>query len=351
MSGPSRTHDASGRVADGRRRLDPDAIWYGGHPIGALLAPLGWVYCAVAVVRRRLYRRGLLASHRAGAPVVVIGNLSVGGTGKTPLVLRLAELAVERGWRPGILTRGYGGAGAHWPVRVRATDDPLRVGDEPVMLARRGVCPVVAGPDRVADARRAVTDEGCDLLLCDDGLQHYRLARDLEVAVIDSARGLGNRRCLPAGPLREPPGRLRSVDLVIRNGGGGGGHHFHLVPGEAENLATPGVRRPLAGFHGLRVTAVAGIGHPERFFRDLRRLGMEVEARPYPDHHVFTAADVAGWPPGPVLMTEKDAVKCVTFAGAEAGADLWACPVRAEPDAAFVSELFARLPPVPTPNP
>jgi tetraacyldisaccharide 4'-kinase len=329
-----------------------------------VLAPLGWIYCAVAVLRRRAYGVGLLKSHRAGVPVVVIGNLSVGGTGKTPLVLRLAELALERGWRPAILTRGYGGRGGPWPVNVSATDDPGRVGDEPVMLARRGVCPVVAGPDRVADARLAVVEHGANLLLCDDGLQHYRLARDLEVAVIDAARELGNRRCLPAGPLREPPGRLRAVDLVVRNGGAGQGHRFRLVAGEAVSLGAPALTRPLEHFRGVRVTAVAGIGNPERFFADLRRRGLEVEARPYPDHHVLTAADVASWPPGPVLMTEKDAVKCVTFAGAEGGvqagadassrarsearSDLWACPVRAEPDAAFVSELFARLPPIPT---
>jgi tetraacyldisaccharide 4'-kinase len=222
------------------------------------------------------------------------------------------------------------------------------------MLARRAVCPVVVGPDRVADARLAVAEHGADLLLCDDGLQHYRLARDLEVAVIDATRELGNRRCLPAGPLREPPRRLRTVDLVIRNGGEGRGHRFRLEPGEAVSLGAPTLRRPLGDFRGVRVTAVAGIGNPERFFAGLRGLGLELDARAYPDHHAFTAADVAAWPAGPVLMTEKDAVKCVTFAGAEAGAEgrsnLWACPVRAEPDASFVCELFARLPPISTPK-
>ena len=346
MTAASEGHPADGSIAGGRARFDPGRIWYGGHPLGVVLSPLGWVYCGVAVLRRLSYGAGLLRSHRVGVPVVVIGNLSVGGTGKTPLVLRLAELALERGWRPAILARGYGGRARSWPVSVCATDDPGQVGDEPVMLARRGVCPVVAGPDRVADARLAVTEHGANLLLCDDGLQHYRLARDLEVAVIDAARELGNRRCLPAGPLREPPRRLRTVDLVIRNGGRGEGHRFQLEPGDAVSLGVPAVRRPLADFRGLRVTAVAGIGNPERFFSDLRGLGLAVDGRPYPDHHVFTAADVAGWPAGPVLMTEKDAVKCVTFAGA----NHWGCPVRAEPDAAFVSEFFARLPPIPTPT-
>lgn len=319
--------------------MDPVSIWYGRHPLGTLLAPLGWLYCGISVGRRALYRAGVLPSHGAGVPVVVIGNLSVGGTGKTPVVLALAALARGRGFSPAILTRGYGARGGHWPCTVAADDDPARVGDEPLMMARRGQCPVVVGPDRVADAALAVSRHGADLLLCDDGLQHYRLRRDIEVAVVDAARGLGNRRCLPAGPLREPPGRLDSVDWVLTNGRPRTGPGFDLRPGDAVSLRDPEVTRPLGAFRDARVTAVAGIGNPGRFFAMLRGLGLLLDPRPYPDHHAFTAADVAGWGPGPVLMTEKDAVKCVTFAGAEH----WAVPVEAELDAGFAERLFARL--------
>ena len=322
------------------RLPDPADLWYGPrHPLTVALAPLGWIYCGVARLRRHGYRRGWFAVRRPGVPVVVVGNLTVGGTGKTPLVLQIAELALARGWHPAILLRGYGGRARDWPRQVAADADPAAVGDEAVLLARRGLCPVVAGPDRGAAAELAVDRLGCDLILCDDGLQHYRLARDLEIAVVDGVRGLGNGRCLPAGPLREPAARLASVDLVIANGGSGPGHRFELVPGAAWSLADPRRRRPLGQFSGERVTAVAGIGNPGRFFAMLRGLGIAVTERPYPDHHPYSAADAAGWGAGPVLMTEKDAVKCTAFAGP----DHWVCPVEARPDPGFVTAVFAGL--------
>ncbi len=327
--------------------MDPTAIWYRRHhPLSLALAPLGWIYCLVALVRRYGYRHGWFAVRRLPVPVVVVGNLTVGGTGKTPLVLRLAELAIARGWRPAIILRGYGARSGPWPRVAAAGDDPMVVGDEALLLARRGLCPVVVGPDRVADAEIAIQDCGCNLLLCDDGLQHYRLARDLEIAVVDGERGLGNGRCLPAGPLREPRARLATVDLVIHNGGILAGHRFGLVPDDVHALCDPARHRPLSGFRGQRVTAVAGIGNPGRFFAMLRTEGILVDERPYPDHHPFTAADAAHWPPGPVLMTEKDAVKCAAFAGA----DHWVCPVAAVPDPAFVAAVFARLGSAPRTN-
>jgi tetraacyldisaccharide 4'-kinase len=319
--------------------MDPSAVWYGRHPLSLFLLPFGWLYCGVVLLRRHLYRSGRLTTWRLPCPVVVVGNLTVGGTGKTPLVLRLAELATERGLRPAIVTRGYGGRSQEWPRTVTADDDPALVGDEPLLIARHGVCPVIAGPDRVADGRLAIVRHGCNLILSDDGLQHYRLERDLEVAVIDGERGLGNGRCLPAGPLREPRGRLASVDLVIRNGGVGEGDSFSLVPGVAVNLRDPGETRPLNAFRGLRVTAVAGIGNPSRFFGELRAQGILVTERPYPDHHPFSAEDVAAWPEGPVLMTEKDAVKCAKFGAA----NHWYCPVRARLEPGVVRRLFDRI--------
>jgi tetraacyldisaccharide 4'-kinase len=319
--------------------MDPTPIWYGRHPLALALAPLGWLYCAIARLRRRGYRNGRFAVRRLPIPVVIVGNLTVGGTGKTPLVLKLAQLTTERGWRPGIITRGYGACSVHWPRIVSPADDPNLVGDEPLLLARRAPCPVVAGPDRYADGELAVHRLGCNLLLCDDGLQHYRLARDLEIAVVDGDRGLGNGRCLPAGPLREPRERLETVDLVIHNGGTAPGHRFSLVPGAAIALHDPTRTQPLHAFRDRPVTAVAGIGNPARFFAMLRAHGIQAAERPYPDHHAFTAADVHTWPPGPVLMTEKDAVKCARFARA----DLWACPVEAVPDDAFITAFFAHL--------
>ena len=319
--------------------MDPTPIWYGRHPLSLALAPLGWLYCAIAQLRRHGYRRGWFKVHRLPVPVVIVGNLTVGGTGKTPLVLKLAQLAVERGWRPVIITRGYGVRSGEWPRVVAPDDDAGLVGDEPLLLARRGVCPIIAGPDRVADGELAIRRFGCNLLLCDDGLQHYRLARDIEIAVVDGERGLGNGRCLPAGPLREPAGRLATVDLVIHNGGTGPGHRFRLVPGAAFLLHDPAQQCPLRDFSGQRVTAVAGIGNPRRFFDMLRGHGIHVGERPYPDHHPFTAADAVAWPPGSVLMTEKDAVKCANIERV----DLWVCPVEAAPDDDFVAAVWAHL--------
>jgi tetraacyldisaccharide 4'-kinase len=324
--------------------IDPNAIWYGRHPLGPILAPLSWLYCVVVQLRRLGYRKGWLASRRLPVPVVVVGNLTVGGTGKTPVVLKLAELLMARGWRPGIITRGYGGRGggrgAVASRRVPPHGEPADFGDEPVLLARRSGCPVVAGPDRVAAGALALSGGDVDILLADDGLQHYRLARDIEIALIDGVRGLGNGRCLPAGPLREPRGRLATVDLVLTNGGDtGSGYRMRLVPGAAVNLRDPCVSKPIADFLGRPVFAVAAIGNPERFFAMLRGLGLEVEGRAYPDHYPFAPSDLVAWPPGPVLMTEKDAVKCAPFAGE----DHWFLPVEAELNTAFVEAFFRTL--------
>jgi len=321
-------------------RLTPDRLWYQGHPLGLLLVPLGWLYCAVARLRALAYRRGWLASVAVSVPVIVVGNLTVGGTGKTPLVIWLCEYLRRRGHRPGIASRGYGGSAAAQPTRVTADADPARVGDEPLLLVRRSRCPVIVGRDRAAAAGRLADELGCDLVITDDGLQHYRLQRDLEILVVDADRRFGNGRCLPAGPLREPVARAGGVDLVILNGDGGdAGPRMRLTPGPAVSLTTPAVRRALTDFRGSRVTAVAGIGHPERFFAMLRRLGLDIDARPYPDHHRFSAADLATWPAGPVLMTEKDAVKCRGLSGADA----WYVPVDAQPDDGFVAALEDRL--------
>jgi len=328
-------------AGQGSTRTILERIWFGSR-LGALpLLPLAALFWLVSTARRLGYQWGLLTSHRLPVPVVVVGNLTVGGAGKTPLVIWLARHLRDRGLHPGILARGYRGTARAFPVAVKPDTDPLLVGDEPVLIARRTGCPVAIDPDRVRGARWLLGRERVDLLIADDGLQHYRLARDVEIVVVDGERRFGNGLLLPAGPLREGRDRLRAVDLVVTNGGSphAGEHSMTLRPGEARSLASPEVGRPLRAWRGERVHAVAGIGHPERFFRMLRELGLEVVPLPFPDHHVFTAADIDPPGAGAVLMTEKDAVKCRAFAGPRH----WVVPVDAEPDAAFVSRLDVRL--------
>ncbi|MEA1051041.1 tetraacyldisaccharide 4'-kinase [Lamprobacter modestohalophilus] len=324
----------------------PERVWYQGHWLGILLAPLGWLYCGVAQWRRSLYQRGWLTSYSAPVPVIVVGNLTVGGTGKTPLVLWLAGYLAERGYRPGIALRGYGrkrfeaDANREQPRQVPADGDASQFGDEALLLAQRAGCPVMVSRDRVAAAHDLAEQCGCDLVITDDGLQHDRLRRQLEILVVDGERGFGNRRCLPAGPLREPVGRRRQVDLVIENGGGSlDAFQMRLEPADAVNLVDPSRRRPLAAFAGQPVTAVAGIGNPQRFFAMLRGLGLTVVSLTYPDHYRYTADDLRNWPDGPVLMTEKDAVKCRTFAGPAH----WSVPVTAVLEPRFISALDKAL--------
>ena len=321
-------------------------LWYGRAPLGriqsALLAPLGWLFCGVAVLRALAYRRGWFVSEAVGVPVIMVGNLTVGGTGKTPLALWLVRHLRQRGLRPGIAMRGYGSNAGGAPRLVPADGDPFTLGDEPVLLAARGGCPVVVSADRVAAARLLATRHRCDVVVCDDGLQHYRLRRDCEILVVDGERRFGNGRCLPAGPLREPRRRVRQADLVIVNGDAvDDPFRFTLVPGQAVNLYDAARCQPLRDFAGARVTAVAGIGNPARFFAMLRHSGLDVEPHPYPDHHRYSATDLSCWPAGPVLMTEKDAVKCRVVG--QAGAEHWYVPVQAEPNPAFVVALERAL--------
>ncbi|MBK1723263.1 tetraacyldisaccharide 4'-kinase [Thiocystis violacea] len=319
--------------------MDPTRLWYGPSLLSWFLLPLSWLYCAIVRVRRLGYRLGWMNVEQLAVPVIVVGNLTVGGTGKTPLVLRLAALLQERGWTPGIITRGYRGKAEAWPQSVRPASDPVQVGDEPVLLARRSGCPVVAGPDRVSAGRMAIATGGCDILLSDDGLQHYALGRDLEILVIDAQRGFGNGRCLPAGPLREPVSRRASVDLVVYKEGAGQGHGMRLEPGEVRSLCAPDRALELADFRAESILAVAGIGDPERFFRVLEGEGLKIARRPFPDHHCYTAADVAAWGDRTVIMTEKDAVKCAAFATERH----WYLSVEARLDAAFETHFFAKL--------
>jgi tetraacyldisaccharide 4'-kinase len=276
------------------------------------LWPVSKVYLALARLRRTAYRRGWRAVVESPVPVIVVGNVSVGGTGKTPFVIWLAEQLKQRGRRVGIVTRGYRGKGTEWPRTVTADSEPEEVGDEPVLLARRTGCPVVAGPDRVACVQALLAQARVDVVLSDDGLQHYRLGRAFEIAVVDGARGMGNGLCLPAGPLREPVSRLQEVDAIVVNGGDWG----HAGVFRAAAVVTKvyhlkdGAVRTLESFRAAPVHAVAGIGNPERFFELLRDADLDVEAHPLADHAQIGAEQLQFDEPGAVLITEKDAVKC-----------------------------------------
>jgi tetraacyldisaccharide 4'-kinase len=317
-----------------------EQYWSSLNIVALVLWPLSLVYGGVMLLRRLAYRWGLLQSQRVGVPVIVVGNMTVGGTGKTPLVIRLVDVLRAAGYRPGIVSRGYSGQSLTWPRQVKPDSDPHEVGDEPVLLARRCGCPVVAAPDRVAAARTLLNDHACNVILADDGLQHYALARDIEIAVIDGQRGLGNRACLPAGPLREPAGRLRRVDFIVGNGAAGRGEYLMTLVGEqAVNLVDPYVTCSLTTFRNGLVHAVAAIGDPARFFNFLQAHGIRILEHPFPDHHFFTAADLNFNTDLPVLMTEKDAVKCRSLAQER----FWYVPVQARLDPELERQLLARL--------
>jgi tetraacyldisaccharide 4'-kinase len=289
-----------------------NAIWYGGNPLAWLLWPLQLVFRGLVAVRRTAYGRRWFESVDLGVPVIVIGNLTVGGTGKTPLTIWLADRLGARGLRVGIICSGYGGAAETWPQTVTEASTAAVVGDEARLLFKRTGGPVVAGRDRVA-AGRMLQDLGpVDVVLCDDGLQHYRLRRTIELAVVDGTRGLGNGLCLPAGPLREPASRLATVDAIVVNEGSYG--HAGVLRTALEAIAVvelrTGARTALAGFANLSVHAVAAIGNPARFFDLLERAGLDVEPHPHADHAALTVDDITFTDDAPVLITEKDAVKC-----------------------------------------
>lgn len=317
-----------------------DRVWYGGHPLGSLLAPLGWVFCLGALVRRGLYGVGLRRRERLGVPVIVVGNVTVGGTGKTPLVIWLARLLRQQGYRPAVIARGYRGRARRWPQQATPESDAALVGDEAVLLARRAGCPVFAGPDRVAAARAARAGTGCDVLISDDGLQALALERDIEIAVLDGIRRLGNGRCLPAGPLREPPSRLRAVDLVVARGQPESGEYgMRYRAGALCPVDGDRPEMPVEGLRGRPVHAVAGIGDPKAFFAQLRGYGLDIIEHPFPDHHRFAAEDLRFADGRPVVMTEKDAVKC---RGLLPGLS-WYLPVEADVETRFGDRVLALL--------
>jgi tetraacyldisaccharide 4'-kinase len=315
------------------------AGWYGKGRLPWWCYPLAGLYGALIAVRRAMYKRGWLRAVRLTCPVIVVGNLTAGGTGKTPLTLALIDALRARGYRPGVVSRGYGGS-LREPTLLDNAPNPAEVGDEPSLIRASGV-PVAIGRDRPA-AAQLLLDAGCNVLIADDGLQHYRLARDVEICVIDGERRFGNARLLPAGPLREPLSRLDEVDFRVCNGGVAKKDEIPMsLQGGMVRRLGDRQEQSIAVFSGMRVHAVAAIGNPERFFSSLAAQGIEVIAHPFVDHHAFVPADLAFGDNLPVLMTEKDAVKCRAFARP----DWWSVPVRAELPDAFYDALSARLGP------
>ncbi len=321
----------------------PPDYWFGDGPVPWWARAFSTIYAGLIALRVRLYRIGLLRSHRIGVPVIVVGNVTAGGTGKTPLTIALVERLRAAGFKPGVASRGYGRTGEGKARWVDAATPPAEGGDEPVLIARHTGARVRVDRDRVA-AAKALVAAGCDVVICDDGLQHYRLRRDVEIEVIDGTRRYGNGRLMPAGPLREPASRAAACDFRVVNLPDADGvaqfgeWPMHLQADDALPLRG-GRPKPLSAFAGQRVHAVAGIGNPARFFGMLRQHGLGVVPHAFADHHDYRAEDFAFGSELPVLMTEKDAVKCAAFANAW----FYSVPVAAKLPEAFWIALLEKL--------
>ncbi len=317
-----------------------ERAWYGKTGLTNVMRPISWLFCAIVVLRRMAYRLRIFKSERLNVPVIVVGNITVGGTGKTPLVIWLANFLKDKGYKPGIITRGYGGKARNWPQQVRADGDPVVVGDEAILIARRTGLPMAAGPDRFTAGQSLIEFKDCNVIICDDGLQHYRLRRDVEVSVVDGIRRFGNGYCLPAGPLRERPSRLEKVDLIVSNGIAS---HTE-IPMKYEssqliNMLDQKKVEDLSQWKGRVVHAVAGIGNPERFFSQLESAGIEVIRHAFSDHYAFSEVDLDFGDDKQVLMTEKDAVKCQRFAKASH----WYVPISVEIDTHFGFQVINKM--------
>ncbi len=338
--------------------------WYGRPGWLLLLLPLEYLYRSIVVLRRWCYRRGWLSAWRAPVPIIVVGNVAVGGTGKTPVTIALCKALRAKGFTPGIISRGYGAQPPTFPYSVTTSSSSIESGDEPLLLAQRTGCPVVIAPQRATAAQyllklsaqqsqpQSQSQLPCDVLICDDGLQHYALARDIELVVVDGARGFGNGHCLPVGPLREALSRLQQVDAILINDASindtpiscgettAPQYAFQLQPSVVLHLAS-GAELNVAQWCAdhPRVHAVAGIGNPQRFFNTLRALGCELIEHAFADHHAFSAADINFGDALPILMTEKDAVKCRAFAAA----NCWALRVEVELPDSLLAQITGKL--------
>ncbi len=310
-----------------------------------LMLPISWLVCGLAWAKRALYEQGWLAQKAVSVPVIVVGNIAVGGSGKTPLVAYLVGLLKENGFAPGVISRGYKGEARAWPQAVSADSDPKQVGDEPVMLAVQAQCPVVAGPNRVKSARYLLDHNECDVIVSDDGFQHLSLARDIDIVVTDRQRGLGNGWCLPAGPLRESASSIKHADMrvdhveqslsVALNND----YLMTLKPGQVRSLDGAPAAENLDLFQAP-LHAIVGIGHPARFFDSLRRLGYEIIEHAFADHHRYTPAELDFGDGNSIITTAKDAIK---IADLSINVPVWVLPVSAILSANFKDDLLIKL--------
>jgi len=313
-------------------------MWYEQRSIMLLFIPFSWLFGLIIRLRTFFYKRGWLTSVRVPALVIIVGNITVGGTGKTPMVIWLAEFLKAAGYSPGVISRGYGGVASSWPQQVRADSDSKVVGDEAKILARRTGCPVAVGPIRVDSAQALIDKHQCDVIISDDGLQHYALQRDIEIVIVDGDRRYGNGYLLPAGPLREPVERLDSVDFVITNGPANSSEFSLKVEGdEAVKIIDESEKVPLSSFQSEPCHALAGLGNPSRFFKHLKKFGLTFQSHIFPDHFSYAKKDICFEDNKIVLMTEKDAVKCTTIANEQH----WYVPIKAQLDEKFGLALLS----------
>jgi tetraacyldisaccharide 4'-kinase len=310
-------------------------IWYHKHPLAYLLAPISGIYQLVLFLKKLAYQFKLKKISYFSTPIIVVGNLTVGGTGKTPLIIALANFLSAQGYKPGIVSRGYGGKPRALPLHVYPHTNPLEAGDEPVLIARHARCPLVVDPNRVRAVQALLTQHACDVILSDDGLQHTALGRDLEIITVDGQYRFGNGWCLPAGPLRESTTRLKQADFIVSKGNALAGEwSMRLIAGQPYPIKVQTQTSALPN----TIHAIAGIGNPRAFFDQLRALGFSVIEHPFPDHYNYTAQDIDFGDDTVVIMTEKDAIKCEGFAKE----NHWCLPVVADCGSMF-PQLLQRL--------
>jgi tetraacyldisaccharide 4'-kinase len=305
-----------------------------------LLWPLSWLYRGLVFLRCALYEFHIKSSTHFSVPIIVIGNITVGGSGKTPLLIEIAQFLQKEGWRPSVISRGYGGKAKHYPIHVHVNSSPHEVGDEPLLIVKRTACPTLVDPKRSRGVKALLEKTDCNIILSDDGLQHLALGRDIEIVVIDNQRRFGNSFCLPAGPLREPISRLKKVDFVVGKGKAYPNEfEMTLILDHFYQLIKPENKKNADYFYGKKLHAAAGIGNPKQFFNSLRTLGLTIIEHPFPDHHFFKPCDFNYGQDSIILMTEKDAVKCEGLADAR----LWCAPAKAQLDKTFYDALLNRI--------
>jgi tetraacyldisaccharide 4'-kinase len=319
-------------------------LWYSGGTYLWPLFPLTWLYRYIVETKRKRFLTQITSSYKASCPIVVVGNLTVGGTGKTPLTLHLIKLLQSKGYRPAIVSRGYKSDAPEYPFMVEADSPAAMSGDEPLMLRQLSGVPVCIDANRPNALKALVARDDIDVIISDDGLQHYAMDRDIECVVVDGERGFGNGYCLPVGPLREPIERLSGDEMIVVNGDGEwvdrlNGHSMHLVPSAFVNIKT-GLTKPLNFFNNKNAYVYAAIGNPGRFYRELEEKGIHAIVIDLPDHHHYSESDFDAVPAdGLIIMTQKDAVKCKSIADER----FWCLPVTAQLPENFNQEFIARI--------